>query len=309
MAATTAGAISRRAAPAVATAACLATALAALATAAALGAPAAVDGDRAATAVAASDAATPAPAELDAMLAAVCGSGQVAAAGSPAHRMCRSVPAYPTPCRQSLAIDTVVTGSFTAPLAVEAVADYEGCEPHAGNFGGSVLLRRRAGGWERIAFLPGERTQTCLRFRRPDGRDALACFSTWAGQGEEDGVIVLLVLALDDGGKLATTELRRFSDVFWDSVICRRGEVGRAHTLESFAGWTRLPAGGGHPPRLQVRYRVQRFAIPSFCAAAPENPPDGDPTMARFTAWRKRHSRSAAFTLEWRAGSFARAGG
>lgn len=302
MAATNAGAISRRPS-AVASAACLAAALAALATAGVLGAPA--DGDRAAAA--ASDAAPPAPAELDAMLAAVCGSGQVAAVGSPAHRVCGSVPAYPSPCRQSLAIDTVVAGSFTAPLAVEALADYEGCEPHAGNFGGSVLLRRRAGGWERIAFLPGERTQTCLRFRRPDGRDALACFSTWAGQGEEDGAIVLL--ALDGGGKLATTELRRFSDVFWDSAICRRAEVGQAHTLESFAGWTRLPADGGHPSRLQVRYRVQRFAIPSFCAAAPENAPDGDPTMARFAAWRKRHSRSAAFTLEWRAGSFSRTGG
>jgi len=90
----------------------------------AAGAPA--GGPAAGPAAPATDALAPAPPDLEAMLAAVCGAGRVAAASSPARRECRGVPAYPTPCKGPLQIDAVVRGSFTRPLAAEALADYEG---------------------------------------------------------------------------------------------------------------------------------------------------------------------------------------
>jgi hypothetical protein len=231
------------------------------------------------------------------MLAAVCGAGHVAAASPPARRECRGVPAYPTPCKGPLQIAAVVRGSFTRPSAVEALADYEGCEPHAGNFGGSVLLRKQPAGWERLAFLPGLRTATCLRFPRREGTESLACYSAWSGQGEEDGSIQLL--RFDAGGKPTAIDVRRFADTFWNPQLCRRSEVGRAQSFESFAGWARTPAGGGRLSRLLVRFEAQSFAIPQFCAAAPEDAAEDDPVMARFAAWRKTQARTVTLTFDW----------
>jgi len=42
--------------------------------------------------------------------------------------------------RQSLGLRTVIYGSFAAPAVDQAVASLEGCEPHATEFGGSILL-------------------------------------------------------------------------------------------------------------------------------------------------------------------------
>ena len=231
------------------------------------------------------------------MLAAVCGAGHVAGATPPSRRECRSVPDYPTPCKGELEINAVLPGSFTRPAVAEALADYEGCEPHANNFGGSVLLRKQPAGWQRVAFLPGLRTATCLRFPRRDGTDALACYSAWSGQGEEDGSIQLL--RFDGAGKLASTNVKRFTDTVWNPRLCRRSEIGRAQSFESFAGWTMTPAGGGRPGRLLVRFEVQRFAVPRFCAAAPDDAAEDDPVIARFAAWRKARARTAALAFDW----------
>jgi hypothetical protein len=213
------------------------------------------------------------------------------------------VSAYPTRCAGPLQIDVVIRGSFTSPSAAEALADYKGCEPHAGNFGGSVLLRRQGAGWERVAFLPGLRSATCLRLPRPDGADALACYSSWSGQSEEDGAFDLL--RFDATGKLVSTAVRRFSAVFWNPQLCRRGEAGHEQAFESFDAWSRTPASGGRPLRLVVRVKVESFAVPRFCASAPDDAAEDNPIFARFAAWRRSHERSTELTLTWNGSSLS----
>ena len=257
----------------------------------------------------ATDAVPPSPADLAGMLPAVCGRERVARAAGGSEPECRRVPAYPTHCAGPLRIGAVIRGSFTSPSAVEALADYEGCEPHAGNFGGSVLLRRQVrpqvrgqgAGWERLAFLPGVRSATCLRLPRPDGADALACHSSWSGQGEKDGAIDLL--RFDAAGKLVSTAVRRFSDITWDPQLCNRREVGHEQAFESFDGWARTPARGGQPLRLVVRVKVESFAVPRFCASADDDAADAAaddaPVFVRFAAWRRSHQRSTELTFTW----------
>jgi hypothetical protein len=257
----------------------------------------------AAPAAPATDAVPPSPADLAGMLPAICGREHVARPAGGSRPECRGVPAYPTRCGGPLQIGGVIRGSFTSPSAAEILADYEGCEPHAGNFGGSVLLRRRGTGWERVAFLPGVRSPTCLRLPRPDGAQALACYSSWSGQGEEDGAIDLL--RFDATGKLVSTAVRRFSDILWNPQLCHRGEVGREQALESFDGWARKPASGGQPLRLVVRVKVESFAVPRFCATAADDAADDNPIFARFAAWRRSHARSTELTLTWNGSSLS----
>ncbi len=210
---------------------------------------------------------------------------------------------YPTHCAGPLQIGAVTRGSFTSRAAVEALADYEGCEPHAGNFGGSVLLRRRGVGWERVAFLPGLRSATCLRLPRSDGADALVCYSSWSGQGEKDGAIDLW--RFDATGKLASTSVRRFLNILWNPQLCHRGEVGREQAFESFDGWARTSASGGQPLRLAVRVKVESFAVPQFCASASDDAADDSAIFARFAAWRRSHERTTELTLTWNGSSLS----
>ena len=257
----------------------------------------------AAPAAPATDAAPPSPADLADLLRAICGREHVGRPTAGSLPECREVPGYPTHCAGSLQIGGVTRGSFTSPSAVEALADYEGCEPHAGNFGGSVLLRRRGTGWKRVAFLPRQRSATCLRLPRLDGAEALACYSSWSGQGEEDGAIDLL--RFDATGKLAAIDVRRFSNILWNPQLCHRGTVGREQAFESFAGWARTPASGGRPLRLVVRVKVESFAVPQFCASASDDDADDNAIFARFAAWRRSHERTTELILNWNGSSLS----
>jgi hypothetical protein len=66
-------------------------------------------------------------------------------------------------------------GSFTASGANEAVASFEGCEPHTALFGGSILLHRVDGSWSMVRYTPALITTACRTYRLKTGRDLLLC--------------------------------------------------------------------------------------------------------------------------------------
>jgi hypothetical protein len=245
---------------------------------------------------AATDAAMPETADLSALLGAVCGAENVHPTEGGGSRECGRVPAYPSSC-SGLTIDAVVSGHFTAATANEALADYEGCEPHAANFGGTVLLRKAGKAWERIRFMPGLRTGSCLRLPRTDARDALVCLSGWTGQGENDETIDVLVL--EAGGEPSSKDVRKFTDTFWNDMLCRAEEVGHSHTFESFESWTRRGPVAGHPPRLEIRYRAQQFMVPQFCGRRSSSANERNPDLERFAGWRAAHTHPGIAVFEW----------
>lgn len=73
------------------------------------------------------------------------------------------------------AIEKVVYGSFTESTVKEAVVDFFGCEGHANQYGGSVLVRRSSKGWSFISYFPGLRANNCLKFSSPNSRSSLVC--------------------------------------------------------------------------------------------------------------------------------------
>jgi hypothetical protein len=76
---------------------------------------------------------------------------------------------------QSFALRTVIYGSFTAPGVEEAVASFEGCEPHAEEFGGTILLRKLHGSWAMVDYTPALITSACQTYHLRTGRELLLC--------------------------------------------------------------------------------------------------------------------------------------
>lgn len=82
----------------------------------------------------------------------------------------------------------VLEGSFTRPGASEILAEFFGCEPHAANFGGTVLLEKVAGKWRRVRYAEGV-VGLVRTYARRDGRDIVLDESGYTGQGTSTGLI------------------------------------------------------------------------------------------------------------------------
>ena len=78
---------------------------------------------------------------------------------------------------------SVVYGSFTKSGTHEAVIDLEGCQPHAGNWGGSALIRKNNQQWSLVEYKAALRSEKCLKFKGSNDRHQLICEGSHLGQG------------------------------------------------------------------------------------------------------------------------------
>jgi hypothetical protein len=95
-------------------------------------------------------------------------------------------------------VSAVTRGHFLSPTSDDAALAMGGCEPHASNWGGTVLLTRLNGRWTMRWYKAGVMTDTCHKVARDDGRELLVCSAGWTGQGEEIGNLLLTDLKADD---------------------------------------------------------------------------------------------------------------
>jgi len=148
------------------------------------------------------------PATLDAardLLHAVCPADASVTAGAKGVTAgCKACPAI-VPGGNSLgsdgsgpafSLDGVIYGSFTRTGAEEAVANFSGCEPHANNFGGSILLEKSPSGWKAKSYQAGFISDQCLKYRLRAGRDLMLCEGGYTGQGEIDSQLFIFDYAL-----------------------------------------------------------------------------------------------------------------
>jgi hypothetical protein len=114
----------------------------------------------------------------------------------------------------------VIRGHFLSPTSDDAVLSMSGCEPHALNFGGTILLTMRSGKWTMLWYKGEIPTRACHRVKLETGREILICFGEYGGQG----VVIMDVYiedflaplsALNTGGKDGT-----FFDVFDNAATC-----------------------------------------------------------------------------------------
>lgn len=80
----------------------------------------------------------------------------------------------------------VLKGSFTRPGTKELLAEFFGCEPHASNFGGTLLLDESGPKIKRVRYLPGI-VGIVRTYRLASGKDIVISQGGYTGQGESTG--------------------------------------------------------------------------------------------------------------------------
>ena len=86
--------------------------------------------------------------------------------------------------QEPFTLEKVVYGSFTQAGTREVLADFDGCESHSSNYGGSVLLRQLSQGWSAARYESGLRSNNCLKFPSNNRRDLLVCQGYYAQMGQ-----------------------------------------------------------------------------------------------------------------------------
>ncbi len=124
------------------------------------------------------------------LLEAVCPGHVVAGKELECQASCPKESGFPG---QDWTLQRVLRGHFRSPASEDAVLAISGCESHADNFGGTVLLTRDSGRWRMLWYKAGVPSAECHRVKLQSGRDILICLggygmlralSVFARQGE-----------------------------------------------------------------------------------------------------------------------------
>jgi hypothetical protein len=167
--------------------------------------------------------------EAHALLPALCRSGVMAAVGKQGvDSGCKECPEIvpgggmfnsTNPAENSFSLYGVIYGSFTRAGNQEAVANFSGCEPHANNFGGSVLFEKSPQGWKVKNYAAGFISGECLKYRLASGRELLICRGGYSGQGENDSSLFVFDYTLPKEQR--SQRLLRTSDTL---ATCQSGD-------------------------------------------------------------------------------------
>jgi hypothetical protein len=122
----------------------------------------------------------------------------------------------------------ITRGHFLGATSEDAVVSTIGCEPHGSNYGGSLLVTRRAEKWRMIWYKPGADTAHCHKVQLKSSREILVCL------GEinlQDNISTQLYVEdlLHPQGSLMATESHIF-EVFDNTLPCAYYD--ETHTLK-----------------------------------------------------------------------------
>jgi hypothetical protein len=188
------------------------------------------------------------PATARELLGGVCTTGVASGA-------CTPCPAFTSTGQagygqEGLTPTSVIYGKFSDPKRTDALLDVSGCEPHAGNYGGSLLLRWRGlTSWKQTRYVAGYRTGHCLKYPAPDGRELLLCQGDYYGMGT--AVQSLILLDINHADPMTQNLLSTYDTT--DACLADG-------SIQSLLGWKALP--GGRYPGLRITVRSARYTRP-----------------------------------------------
>jgi hypothetical protein len=108
--------------------------------------------------------------------------------------------------------NAIAAGAFTRAGADQRAVAMQGCESHAENYGGMLLLERGAQGFQVVRYVSALAANACWTVRRKDGRDLLVCERDDAHQGTAEQSLFQWDLSGSDEQLLNTNELVYVSD-------------------------------------------------------------------------------------------------
>jgi hypothetical protein len=143
-------------------------------------------------------------------------------------------------------LEHVTFGAFTRAGADEVAAVFSGCEPYAGNYGGTMIAERREKGgsvWVARAYHSGIHPASCEPFPLNDGRQLLVCEWTTGKQTTSHLLMVYDFAASDtDSDPIGRDAFGVYDNVFSSCMGARpgfhivAGEIDRFRVEPSSAG-------------------------------------------------------------------------
>lgn len=100
-------------------------------------------------------------------------------------------------CDVKLSPDRYSGKFLAAGQTILAVAYESGCEPHATDFGGSVLFEQAGDGYRFKGYQPGYQVNDCVVIPRNDKQDRLICVTSHLGQGRLESGVAEMVFTQD----------------------------------------------------------------------------------------------------------------
>ena len=188
-----------------------------------------------------------------------------------------------------------ISGAFTSAGADQRVMPMWGCETHAENYGGTVLLERGTDGFVLHRYISGLSANQCWPVRRVDGRDLLVCTRSDVHQGTAEQNLFVSDLTASDAQIFATPALLYVSD---DEMSGCWSERGRDVSSTEMAV-PRLSTRAGHVElTVELDVREGKVTAPYLarCKELQESPDDApsDPKRRPRTLLRG-HTEHVAF--------------
>ncbi|WP_407568746.1 hypothetical protein [Deinococcus altitudinis] len=148
-----------------------------------------------------------------------------------------------------MTLEAVTYGKFLNNRDTYALLDLSGCEPHANNYGGGVLLRWRGlTRWEFVKYFSGLRPYDCQKYPAQGypaqgGRETLLCEGGYSNMGIVDTSLFQVDLLTSRGD--TDTSLFVLED---SSEACLS-----TASVQRLSSWQRVNLNGGALPGLRVR--------------------------------------------------------
>jgi hypothetical protein len=136
------------------------------------------------------------------------------------------------------------SGKFLADGSTLLVVNYEsGCEPHATNFGGSVIFEQKDGVATFKGYQPGFQANDCVIVARNEKQDRLICITGHLGQGHLESGVAEMVFTRDFS-KTIDVSLNYFV-TGQDATGAYGSNVVECKEASKYFGFAKLGAGPG----------------------------------------------------------------
>jgi hypothetical protein len=136
------------------------------------------------------------------------------------------------------------SGKFLADGSTLLVVNYEsGCEPHATNFGGSVIFEQKGGATISRGYQPGFQVNNCITLARNEKQDRLICITGHLGQGHLESGVAEMVFTQDFSKAIAVS--LNFFVTAEDATGAYGSNVVACKETSKYFGLAKLGAGPG----------------------------------------------------------------
>lgn len=190
------------------------------------------------------------------------------------------------------------SGKFLADDTTLLVVTYQSsCEPHATDFGGSVIFAQKDGVPVFEGYQPGFQVNDCIVIPRNEKQDRLICITGHMGQGVVESGVAEMVFTRDFGRTIVPS--LNFFVTGEDTVGAYGSNLVECMAISKFFGFARLRAGPGRETVAVDIAHADTDTIQSACSKRLPQPKETYRDLGDGEAYvPKGYEKTAGFVID-----------